>query len=152
RSMALSFTTLPLSHSATSFVYHQVVAVGVAGEVAVDDSGAEDVLVLALTLESLEDGHDLVVEELLIVEVGEGALLHLPLAAEEGDGIDEGVDVIEIDAGYYLRAPEGRRGDLVVGEDGGVGARGWCDGDPRAGRDARATGGGAFELSLALGS
>lgn len=75
----------------------EVVAVGVAGEVAVDDGGLEDVLVAAGLLEAFEEGRDLLVELAFVVGVAHGALLELPLASEECDGVDEGIDEIEAD-------------------------------------------------------
>jgi hypothetical protein len=75
----------------------QVITIAVAQEVAVDDSGLQDLLIAAACLELLEDGHDLVFKQRIVLGIAQCTLLHLPLAAEEGDGVDVGVELVEVD-------------------------------------------------------
>ena len=91
---------------------HEVVAVAVGGEVAVDDLGHEQAGGLCLRELLAQLWPDPVLEVFVAL-----ALLgaELPLVAEQRRLVDEGGDVVERDALHHAAAEERRREDGVVG-------------------------------------
>ena len=99
----------------------QVVVLGDAGEVAVDDGRFEQVLRLEPVEQAAQPRAALGLDEFLVGRSVAGAgLLQAPLALEEGALVQPGRVLLELDALDDAGAPERRRRDRVV--DGDVGA------------------------------
>ncbi len=98
----------------------EVIAGGLYGEVAVDDFGSEEALFDGAALEVFEDGSGVLVDGVFELFGGEFTLFKAPLAAEEGEFVDVGEDVLDLEVGEDSAAPEGGYRDGVVGGDGGV--------------------------------
>src|SRR5690606_36147999 len=95
-------------------VHDQVIALAVAPEIPVHDARAQDAFGAAPLLEPREDRLDVVLDEALVLLVRALAFAELPLAAEERDGVDEGVDSVEVDRLDHARAEEWGLGNVHV--------------------------------------
>ena len=92
----------------------QVVLVGLAGEVAVDRLGYEQVFGDCPLLHAAEYGAHFVLHEGGVLGAAAFALLVLPLAAKEGGFVDPRVDLAKRDAAHHPAAPERRLRDWHV--------------------------------------
>ena len=80
----------------------------------------QDAFFAALGFQLLEDRLDFVFQQRVVVRVAERAFFHLPLATEEGDRVDEVVDLRQIDVGHDARAPERRLRHAIRGKHGHI--------------------------------
>lgn len=110
----------------------QVVAITLAGEIAIDHAGRKDVLLDAALFELIKQRPDRALELLLILLVAHGSLAELPLTTEKCDFINEWIDRSQINILNHTRAPErwrrnpthGSNGALIGQRGGGGGAGG----------------------------